>query len=161
MTTGDAAATREAARRLGELCAGGEAILLAGDLGAGKTCFAQGLAQGLGVDAAVAVTSPTFTLHAEYPGRLTFNHADLYRLRAAGELDAVGVPELLYAPGAVLAVEWPGLLLEQAGGEALLVELEHAGGDGRRLTIRAAGTGHRKLAAAWLARVADGAGSGV
>lgn len=152
--TNDPALTREAARRLGELCAGGEAILLVGDLGAGKTCFAQGLAEGLGVDPATPVTSPTFTLLAQYRGRLTFNHADLYRLEEAGELDGVGVLDMLYDPEAVLAAEWPELLLEHAGGEALLVILEHAGEGERRVTVKAAGARHKKLAGAWLEREA-------
>ena len=72
--------TRSVAECLGRLCRGGETLLLNGDLGSGKTCFVQGLARGLGVPSGIVVASPTFTIHAEYIGRLVLNHLDLYRL---------------------------------------------------------------------------------
>ena len=80
-------------------------MLLLGDLGAGKTAFVRGLAEGLGVDPA-EVSSPTFTLIQEYRGgRLPLFHVDLYRLNDPREVDDLGLDELT-AQGGVLAIEW-------------------------------------------------------
>jgi len=78
-------------------------VLLVGELGAGKTCFAQGVAHGLEVRE--QVTSPTFTLIREYRGRMPLYHLDAYRLEGAADLFAIGVDEYLDKDG-VLLVEW-------------------------------------------------------
>lgn len=84
-------------------------LLLSGDLGAGKTAFTKGLAEGLGIDPG-EVTSPTFTLVHEYRGgRLPLVHVDLYRLKQA-DLDELGMDSDLAAHG-VLAIEWSERLL--------------------------------------------------
>jgi tRNA threonylcarbamoyladenosine biosynthesis protein TsaE len=80
----------------------GDLLLLAGDLGAGKTTFVRGLARGLGATA--TVQSPTFTLVRVYPGRVQLAHVDLYRLERGGELDDLGLSELLEE--GVVAIEW-------------------------------------------------------
>lgn len=80
-------------------------LLLFGDLGSGKTAFAQGLARGLGVPASWAVTSPTYTLINEYPARLPFYHVDLYRLSDPVNLEEIGLGDILDQNG-VIAVEW-------------------------------------------------------
>jgi len=80
-------------------------ILLSGDLGAGKTAFVRGLAEGLGIDP-LEVSSPTFTLIQEYRGgRLTLYHIDLYRL-SPREVDDLGLDDLT-SEGGIVAVEWP------------------------------------------------------
>jgi len=90
----------------------GFSMALTGDLGTGKTCFVQGLAQGLGVDEGYYITSPTFNIINEYPaGKMRLLHLDLYRLGESEELEYLGLEELLGAD-AVAAVEWPGLLEE-------------------------------------------------
>lgn len=99
-------------RRLAEAAAPGEVWALAGALGAGKTHFVQGVAAGLGCDA--AVTSPTFTLVNEYPGgRLPLYHFDFYRLGSAEEALALDLDEYLDGDG-LTVIEWggkfPGLL---------------------------------------------------
>ena len=81
------------------------ALLLYGDLGSGKTAFAQGLAAGLDVPSSVPITSPTYTLINEYPGRLRFYHVDLYRLPEPIDPDDIGLHELLDDAG-VIAIEW-------------------------------------------------------
>jgi len=98
------AATREVGRELARELAPDGALLLEGDLGAGKTVLVQGLAEGLGLDPAT-VQSPTFTLHAVHRGSGgVLHHFDLYRL-SAEEVAATGFEELLLGPG-VKAVEW-------------------------------------------------------
>jgi tRNA threonylcarbamoyladenosine biosynthesis protein TsaE len=92
------------ARSIGEQLKGGEVFLLKGDLGAGKTVFAKGLAAGLGIDPA-DVTSPTFTLVNSHEGRLRFFHIDLYRLDA-GAHQGLGLQEILEEDKAVIVVEW-------------------------------------------------------
>ncbi len=118
---------------LGGLLHAGDVVLLVGELGAGKTSLARGLARGLGVDEAYVIQSPTFTLLNVYPGRLDFYHADLYRLDPGPAADLEFLDE---AAGGVLAVEWP----QRAPGlwppGALRVELEHDGPDQRRAVIQ-------------------------
>lgn len=82
------AQTRALGERLGAELRGGEIVLLCGDLGAGKTVFAKGVAAGLGVQA--EVVSPTFTMAVRYEGRLPLVHYDLYRVRGARELEELG-----------------------------------------------------------------------
>jgi tRNA threonylcarbamoyladenosine biosynthesis protein TsaE len=97
--------TQRLGARLGELLSPGDVLLLEGELGAGKTVFAQGVAQGLGITD--PVTSPTFTLIHEYRGRLPLYHVDLYRLGNAAEAADLGIEDYLYGEGVTL-VEWPG-----------------------------------------------------
>jgi tRNA threonylcarbamoyladenosine biosynthesis protein TsaE len=107
-------------------------VLLYGDLGAGKTAFVRGLAEGLEVPPA-DVSSPTFTLVQEYRGgRVPLVHVDLYRLDDSREIDDLGLDEI--AAGAVLAIEWAERLPNPPG-DAIRVSLEHAGEDQRQITI--------------------------
>lgn len=102
---GSVAETREAGRQIAGLLRGGEVLSLEGPLGAGKTTFVQGLAEGLGCRAE-EVSSPTFTLVHEYPdGHLPFVHLDLYRLESPEELAALGFDDLL-ADSTIAAIEW-------------------------------------------------------
>ena len=124
--------TRAIAARLAAGLAPGAVVLLSGDIGAGKTAFVRGLAEGLGVEPG-EVTSPTFTLVHEYRGgRLPLVHIDLYRLDTA-ELDEIGMdPEL--AEAGVVAVEWAERLSHKVRG-AVEVSLVDTGGDGRAITV--------------------------
>jgi len=80
-------------------------ILLYGDLGAGKTIFAKGLADGFGVSDVDEVSSPTFTLINQYSGRVKIYHIDLYRIET-GALDGLGLEEIFEEPNAAVIVEW-------------------------------------------------------
>ena len=102
-------ATRALAADLASRLEPGDLVALCGELGAGKTVFAQGLAQGLGVTDPEAVRSPTFTLFHLHEGPKPFVHADLYRIGSPEEVDTLGLLEL--RDDHVLAVEW----FEQAG----------------------------------------------
>ena len=107
-TTQSEEETAAVARELGRTRRAGDVLLLSGNLGAGKTAFVRGLAEGLGIDPA-AVSSPTFTLVHEYRGgRLTLYHVDLYRLERAASED-LGLEEMGVEDG-VLAIEWPDRL---------------------------------------------------
>ncbi|MCC8180531.1 MAG: tRNA (adenosine(37)-N6)-threonylcarbamoyltransferase complex ATPase subunit type 1 TsaE [Planctomycetes bacterium] len=131
--------TRDIGAALGRMCRGGETVLLVGDLGSGKTCLVQGLAQGLDVPDAYIVTSPTFTLHVEYPGRLVLNHLDLYRLDDAAALTDLGLDDFIGASDSVAAIEWPELMLPELGDDWLRIELSHLGEDARELRFSASG----------------------
>lgn len=134
VNTGSPEETRELGRALGETLAPGSVLALVGGLGAGKTCFAQGLAIGLGVDPSIAVTSPTFTLVNEYPGRVPFVHADLYRLENASELETTGLFDG-QDPDAVTAVEWADRIEEALDMADMVVSFEITGETGRILTF--------------------------
>ncbi len=96
------AQTKQVAAELADLVSEGDLIVLAGDLGAGKTCFTQGLGAGLGIDG--RITSPTFTLANRYQGRLELNHLDVYRIDDIGETLDLDLPELLES--GVTVIEW-------------------------------------------------------
>ena len=122
------AETAAVAKDLARSLVAGDVLLLSGNLGAGKTAFVRGLAEGLGVDSE-EVSSPTFTLVHEYRGeKLTLYHADLYRLERAAT-DDLGLEEL---ERGVLAVEWPDRLTHALPG-ARHISIEILEGDERRI----------------------------
>ena len=123
--------TEAAGRELARTLESGSIVLLSGELGAGKTAFVRGIAEGLGIDPA-EVTSPTFTLVQEYRGRLTLYHVDLYRLKPA-EVDDLGLDEMTLA-GGVTAIEWSDRLPRAFEG-AIAVRLELGDGSARTIAI--------------------------
>lgn len=127
--------TADVGRALAATLAAGDVVLLYGDLGAGKTAFVRGLAEGLGVSRD-EVSSPTFTLVQEYRGgRLPLFHVDLYRLNDPREVDDLGLDEI--ADEGVLAIEWAEKLPAKPP-EFVRVTIEHAGDDERRVTVEIA-----------------------
>lgn len=133
MRSGSPDETARAARVLAATLAAGAVVLVSGDLGAGKTVFVRGLAEGLGLDADV-VSSPTFTLvHEHRGGRLPLLHLDLYRLGQA-DLDQIGLDPDVAARG-VVVVEWPERLRHPVAG-AIRVHIADRGGDVREITVR-------------------------
>ncbi|HUQ86391.1 MAG TPA: tRNA (adenosine(37)-N6)-threonylcarbamoyltransferase complex ATPase subunit type 1 TsaE [Vicinamibacterales bacterium] len=124
--------TRSIAAALARDLAMGTVLLLSGDLGAGKTAFVRGLAEGLGIDPD-EVTSPTFTLVHEYRGgRMPLIHVDLYRLDRA-DLDEIGLDQDLAAMG-ITAVEWSERLSRRIP-DAAVVNIIDRGGDTRDIEI--------------------------
>jgi len=98
------------AKQLGSRLAPGDVLLLRGDLGAGKTTLTQAIAEGLEVPQGYAVTSPTYALMHEYPGRCPLYHFDLYRLQGEDDIEGAGLLEYLGATDGVSVVEWAARL---------------------------------------------------
>ena len=113
----DAASTRAAGRRLSGLLRPGDVVLLAGDLGAGKTVFAGGIGDGLGVED--PVVSPTFVLVRHYRGLMPMTHADIYRLGSSAELEDLDLPA--ESADGVLVVEWGDAASQAFADDHLLV----------------------------------------
>ncbi len=129
--------TRALAAEIAALAAPGDLVVLAGDLGTGKTAFAQGFARGLGVDE--PVTSPAFILVRTYEGRLPLIHLDVYRLEQMQELVDLGIAELL-DEGGVTLVEWGDAVTPGLPSDFLEIRLEAGDGpDDRLLTVRSVG----------------------
>ena len=136
--TEDVAETQKLAAALGREAFEGAVITLTGDLGAGKTAFVQGLARGLGVPEEYYVTSPTYNIINEYPGRLSLCHADLYRIADAEELEEIGFYEIAGEEG-VTAVEWPDRLEPGRPPVDLALNLKTTGENAREITVIAYG----------------------
>lgn len=113
----------------------GDVVALDGDLGAGKTCFVQGLAEGLGIEG--PVTSPTFILMREHPGSPPLCHADAYRLGSALELEDLGLEDILAR--CVLAIEWAQRVEDALPEERVNVHLRRTGEECRQIALAATG----------------------
>ena len=136
------AATRRIGRRLARLLRPGDVVLLQGELGAGKTCLAQGIGEGLG--AGQRVKSSAFVLVNEYSGRLKMYLADLYRLSDAAEVAELALEE--NASDGVLVVEWPDRAWLEMPGERLLIRLRWLDERSRELSLEPEGARARELA---------------
>jgi len=135
----DPPATRRLGSQLGAVLSGGDVVSLSGSLGAGKTCFVQGVAEGLAVPASVPVTSPTFTLVGEYPGRLVLRHADFYRVESLSRLSDAGFEDLLDERGALL-VEWGERWPDALPDDRIRLHIRRIdGGEQRRIELVASG----------------------
>lgn len=138
--------TRDLGRTLGARLSGGEVLALVGGLGAGKTRFVQGLAQGLGVEPR-RVASPTFAIRHDHVGRLALIHVDFYRLRDPDEVDRLGILET--PDQAVIAIEWADRLPGILPPDRLDIVFSAAQGpDGRTLSWTARGPRHERALAA-------------
>jgi tRNA threonylcarbamoyladenosine biosynthesis protein TsaE len=130
-TTHSAEETTELGRQLAAEIKPGSVVLLRGELGAGKTTLAKGIAEGFNAAEAAAVTSPTFTLIHEYRGPgATIYHIDLYRIDTRRELDTLALDDLMDGSG-ILLIEW-GEKFERFRRERdVEIAIEHKGGDDR------------------------------
>lgn len=134
LTASNPSDTASIAAVLAEMAKPGDMFVLIGEMGAGKTFFAQQFGAGLGITE--PITSPTFNLLHNYQGgRLPMHHADLYRLERTGELADLGIAELVEAGGVAL-VEWGDVVGDDIG-DGLTITIEHVDGsdDVRHISI--------------------------
>ena len=135
--------TRGVGARLGELARAGDLFCLEGELGAGKTCFVQGLGRGLGLRD--AIHSPTFILANEHRGgRLPLYHLDVYRVRSAAEAIGFGLDDYVSGDG-VLVIEWAEKIREALPAERLWITFEHTGENARAISFDAMGARYLQL----------------
>jgi tRNA threonylcarbamoyladenosine biosynthesis protein TsaE len=107
---------------LGKYLTNGAVVALSGELGSGKTCLTQGIAKGLQVAEDYYVTSPSYTVVNEYPGRLRLFHVDLYRIGHTVELDEIGLDEIMGCDG-VTVIEWADKMIDLLPKEALFISI--------------------------------------
>jgi len=135
MISNSEAETFRVGRELAESMTPPAHILLYGNLGAGKTAFARGLAEGFGLPQGEDVSSPTFTLINEYRGRVKIYHIDLYRIEE-GKLEGLGLDEIFDDPNAAVIVEWAERLGDFRTPGAVQVFLEYVDEGSRRIEIK-------------------------
>ena len=136
--------TIELGKLLGAHLTAGSVIGLVGDLGAGKTCFIKGLAEGLNNTPADEVTSPTFTILQEYPGPAPLYHFDAYRLSGSHDLEAIGFEDYVGIDG-VAVIEWADRISDALPTEALLITIESVSENERQFFCKASGEHHCRI----------------
>jgi tRNA threonylcarbamoyladenosine biosynthesis protein TsaE len=143
LETAAASETRALGRRIATQLRPGDVVLLHGDLGAGKTTMVQGIGMALGTRE--RAQSPTFSLVVDtpLPDGTVLRHIDLYRLEGLEELDALGFEDLTNDDRAITLIEWPERAVGMLPEAYLLVELDTAGPDRRRISVRPVGMGER------------------
>jgi len=125
----------------------GDVVALIGELGAGKTTMAQGIARGLGVGERCTIASPTFTLINEYQGRVPLYHLDFYRIDNPADCANLGLEEYLYGEGVAL-IEWADKMGSLLPSDYLLVKLAYVDDQVRRVEIRGMGDRPARVAQA-------------
>jgi tRNA threonylcarbamoyladenosine biosynthesis protein TsaE len=133
IVTASADETEATGERLGRRLQPGAVVALTGELGAGKTCFVQGLVRGLG--APVRATSPTFVLVNQYRGRVLVHHVDAYRTDSMTELMDLGLLDLMGGDDVTL-IEWADKLEPLLPPDAIRVHIAGVGDEPRTITIR-------------------------
>jgi len=128
--------TNALGQRIGASLTPGTVIALTGDLGSGKTAFVQGLARGLDIPEGYYITSPTYTLINEYPGRHPFFHIDLYRLDDPDSFEDIGLYDILHGRG-IVAVEWAERIPEDTLAEHITIHFEVLDDESRKIRITA------------------------
>ena len=121
-------------KNLGQTLCSGDVVALSGELGTGKTCLVQGIARGLGIPEEYRITSPTFTIINEYPGRLILYHLDVYRLSGVRDLDEIGYDDCFNYKG-VVVVEWAEKIREALPKETLFILLTYLDENIRKIML--------------------------
>ena len=136
ITSGSVGETQKLGKIIGSAVSAGMFLALTGDLGSGKTSFVQGLAEGLGVPDDYYITSPSYTLINEYPGRFTLFHVDLYRITDPVDIEDIGLYEIL-DDYAVVAVEWADRIEQKLLPDSITIHFEITGDETRNISIYA------------------------
>jgi tRNA threonylcarbamoyladenosine biosynthesis protein TsaE len=126
--------TREIGRIIGEQLGAGDILALTGELGSGKTCITQGVARGIQVPEEYPITSPTFTLINEYPGRVMLYHMDMYRLTGPEDLADMGYEDYFYGDGLVV-IEWAEKISDILPADNLYVSMRYLDESSREIRI--------------------------
>jgi tRNA threonylcarbamoyladenosine biosynthesis protein TsaE len=134
LISGDPAETFRIGRLIGETLEEGAVVALIGELGAGKTSLTQGIARGLGIEESYQITSPTFTLINEYPGRLHLVHLDAYRLSGSPDLQDLGCEEYFFSKN-VIVIEWADRILEVLPDKTVFITMTYIDQDRRRIEL--------------------------
>jgi tRNA threonylcarbamoyladenosine biosynthesis protein TsaE len=140
LNSGSASETIRIGKDVGSRLHRGDVVALIGELGTGKTHFIKGLASGVRVKRSKYLSSPSFTLVNEYPGKVPFYHIDLYRLETREDAEDLGLEEYVQSEG-VTVIEWADRIPSLIPKEALWIEIEYAGEKDR--TIQITGKGER------------------
>lgn len=136
--------TIQIGKSIGSLLRPGDVVALKGELGAGKTQFIKGLAEGAGVGKSTYVSSPSFTLINEYPGRVPFYHVDLFRLQQEKEAEELGLEDY-FQGGGITAVEWADKIPSLLPKGMLLIHIAYTGKYTRSLEITGKGKRFEEL----------------
>lgn len=136
---------------IGRFLQKGDIVALVGELGSGKTCITQGIARGLNVPESYYITSPTFTLINEYPGRIPLYHLDIYRLSGSQDLIDMGYEEYFYGDG-IIVIEWAEKIRNILPDGTLFINLMYVDENTRSISI----SGNRKRSAALFEELVKG-----
>lgn len=136
ITTHSVDETKRLGNTIGTAVTDGTVLALIGDLGSGKTSFVQGLAKGLEVPDDYYITSPSYTLINEYPGRYPLFHVDLYRISDSMDLEDIGLYEILYN-GGIVAIEWADRIGQKFLPDSIYIHFEIIGDKSRNISITA------------------------
>ncbi len=136
--------TVQMGKRIGAQLKGGDVVALCGTLGAGKTAFSRGLADGLAVNRSLPVTSPTYTIVNQYEGRFPVHHIDYYRLRSEDEFYLSGLEEC-FASDAVTIIEWADRFPNTLPPDALWIHIDLLDLKKRCIKILYAGNNHERF----------------
>jgi tRNA threonylcarbamoyladenosine biosynthesis protein TsaE len=137
--------TWEIAHFIGGKLRDGDVLALSGELGSGKTCFTGGLARGLGVDEKYQITSPTFTLINEYPGRCKLYHFDVYRLNSYSEFEDLGYEEYFCGKG-IVVIEWAEKIVQVLPARTFFISFEYLDENKRKIIIKGSKSRLKELA---------------
>lgn len=138
MVSGSLLETQSLGEKIGRRLDSKFIICLSGELGSGKTSFVQGLARGLDVPEKYYITSPTYSIIHEYPGRIPLFHIDLYRIKGKDEIHETGLYEILDRFG-IFAIEWPELILNDLPPDFTAMRFQITDDDKRKIEITARG----------------------
>jgi len=142
--TKSSAETIRIGKSIGSRLLPGDVVALVGELGAGKTQFIKGMAMGVGVGKPTYISSPSFTLINEYPGRIPFYHIDLFRLGWEKDAEELGLDDYFQGEG-VTAIEWADKIPSLLPKEMLLIHIAYTGKNTRSLEITGKGTRYLNL----------------
>jgi tRNA threonylcarbamoyladenosine biosynthesis protein TsaE len=126
------AETKEIGRKLGMKLKAGDVVCMYGELGSGKTTMVKGMASAIGINER-DITSPSFTIIAEYEGKIAFNHIDLYRLEPE-EVEGLGLEEYIGVKG-ISVIEWAEKAGDEIPAESIKVRLNYTGDNSREINI--------------------------